>query len=359
MTANTLETDCRFCSQVAKANGQDPIGSAGTYDHWIIAEIPQPWPTTIWKEHPIVAPVMATVQSLREQGISVRPLMIAPERDASHPDKTRLFYYRRPTHHFATFAKQEFILPTAEVVPLVTALLQQPDHLPQFEAYRQPTDHIRELFVCVHGNVDVACSRFGYPIYQHLKKTYAVEWKPDSPYPHLPHSPSPPLKTQNPKLKTSPTPLRVWRCSHFGGHNFAPTLIDLPEGRYWGHLDPDILEALIHRNVPVAQLRPFYRGWAGLGQYEQILERELWMQFGWEWLSYLKAGQTLAIDPDNEDWEADWAEVRIDYASPDGTVQGAYTARVEVSSTVLTQWSSKTPELEAVKQYRVCDLIRV
>ncbi|WP_416669329.1 hypothetical protein [Egbenema bharatensis] len=47
MTANTLELDCRFCSQVAKANGQDPIGSAGTYEHWIIAGIPQPLDDTI------------------------------------------------------------------------------------------------------------------------------------------------------------------------------------------------------------------------------------------------------------------------------------------------------------------------
>jgi len=318
ITIDTLETDCRFCSQISKTNGEDPIGSAGTYDHWIIAEIPQPWTTTIWKEHPILAPVMAMVQSLREQGISVRPLMIAPERDASHPDKTRLFYYRRPTHRFATFDKQEFILPTAEVVPLVTALLQQPGHLPQFDTYRQPTDHIRELFVCVHGNVDVACSRFGYPIYQHLEKTYAVEWKPDSP--HLPHSPSPPLKTQNPKLKTSPTPLRVWRCSHFGGHQFAPTLIDLPEGRYWGHLEPEILDLLVRREGSVTRLRPYYRGWAGLTKFEQIVERDIWMREGWDWLDYHKAGQLLAKDETNED--ADWADVRIDFASSRGQRPG-------------------------------------
>jgi len=38
--------------------------------------------------------------------------------------------------------------------------------------------------VCTHGNVDVACSRFGYPIYEKLRKEYSDE------------------------------NLRVWRCSH-------------------------------------------------------------------------------------------------------------------------------------------------
>jgi hypothetical protein len=333
MTANTLELDCRFCSVISKTNGEDPIGSAGTYDHWIIAEIPQPWPITIWQEHPIVAPVFNLVKTLhREQGMQIRPLMIASDRDYSHPDKTRLLYYHRPATRFAEFDKQEFLLPAAEVLPLITALLQQPDHLSQFDAYRQPTHHIRELFVCVHGNVDVACSRFGYPIYEQVRKTYV------------------PQSNGN---------LRVWRCSHFGGHNFAPTLIDLPEGRYWGHLEPEILEALIYRNVPVSQLRLFYRGWAGLGQYEQILERELWMQFGWEWVHYLKAGQTLAIDPDHEEWDADWAEVRLEYASPDGAVQGAYTARIELSGYVTTQWSSKDKELAQAKQYRISQLTQV
>lgn len=47
MTANTLERDCRFCSVISKTNGEGPIGSAGTYEHWIIAEIFQPWDDTI------------------------------------------------------------------------------------------------------------------------------------------------------------------------------------------------------------------------------------------------------------------------------------------------------------------------
>ena len=34
--------DCRFCSLVSKANGEDPIGTAGTADHWLVVEFAQP-----------------------------------------------------------------------------------------------------------------------------------------------------------------------------------------------------------------------------------------------------------------------------------------------------------------------------
>ncbi|WP_238393161.1 sucrase ferredoxin [Myxacorys almedinensis] len=297
--------------------------------------MPQPWERSPWMDHPILHPIYHDlIKPLHENhGLWIRPLLIAPDWDYSIPGHTRILYYHRPAGLFAQFEKQEFIVPTDQIFPLAAALLQQPDQLPQFEAYRQETSHIRELMVCTHGNVDVACARFGFPIYEQLRNDYAAN---------------------------SEGKLRVWRCSHFGGHVFAPTLVDLPEGRYWGHLEPEMLDLLVHRNGSVADLRSFYRGWCGLKQFEQIAEREIWMQEGWNWLNYLKRGATTAIAPThNEDEEADWAEVRIEYASPDGGIQGAYEARVEVCGTVMTQWRSGIDQpVEETKQYRVSQLIK-
>lgn len=185
--------------------------------------------------------------------------------------------------------------------------------------------------VCTHGNVDVACARFGYPIYKKLRQNYAAESKGQ---------------------------LRVWRCSHFGGHQFAPTLVDLPLGQVWGHLEPEVLELLVQRHGTVTELRRFYRGWSGLNPFEQIVEREIWMQQGWDWLTYNKSGQVLLQDAEDEDWEADWAEVRLDFASCDGSVAGTYEARVEVCGSVMSAWNSGE-DPTAVKQYRVSSLVRV
>jgi hypothetical protein len=148
--------------------------------------------------------------------------------------------------------------------------------------------------------------------------------------------------------------LRVWRTSHIGGHRFAPTLIDFPEGRYWGHLESDALEKLVLRNGPVAELGRFYRGWAGLsGKFEQIAEREIFVREGWEWTRYLKSGRTL-VPHENEDR----VDVRIEYATPGGDT-GAYEATVETSGTVLTLFDSGSLPLQEVKQYRVSRLERV
>lgn len=329
---STSLSNCRFCSVVSKKNDEDPIGSAGYFDHWLIFETPLPWKTNIWLEpDPIPKPVILVLKSIWEDEIKMRTLAIAPDREYSQPGYTRLLYYRRPAAAFARFEKFEYVLPVDAVTPLVVALIKQPEQLPEFEQYQQDTSHIRDLMVCTHGNVDAACARFGYPIYRQLRQKYAV---------------------------ASAGTLRVWQCSHFGGHRFAPTLVDLPEARYWGHLELGVLDALVKRDRPVTELRFHYRGWGGMTKFEQIVEREIWMREGWEWLEYYKSGQILAMDEDKT-----WAEVRINFTAPNGSLKGAYEAKVEVSGQVMTaSWTSSEDDqepIEAVNQYRVSRLVKV
>ncbi|MEH2405952.1 sucrase ferredoxin [Nostoc sp.] len=326
--------NCRFCCVVSKANGEDPIGSAPTYEHCIAIEMQLPWTEKRWQENPVLQSAMTLIQKLIfEHGINIKGQLLAPDSEYSRPDYTRILYYRRPTKLFAKFEKHEFIVPDSEVgsfvMALLETLLQSPTVMPDWEQYRQQSNHIRELMVCTDGNVDVACARFGYPIYRNLRSEYAV---------------------------ASNGQLRVWRCSHFGGHQFAPTVIDLPYGHYWGHLQPEILELLVWRNSSVTGLYPFYRGWAGLSKFEQIAEREIWMQEGWEWLNYHKVGQVIAMDETDEEW----AEVRINFSAEDGSIKGAYEARVEVNGSVMTAWDSGNQlPLEEVKQYHVSHLVKL
>lgn len=332
MTQIDIIKACRLCSEVSKANGEDPIGSAGTYDHFLFVEMPEPWSKNFVYEHPQLGVIHKMAKALRqEQGISARVMAIAPDYDPN-PSQPRVLHYRRPTGHFARFEKQEFLIPQKEIVSLAIALLKQPDQVSQFNAYRQETGAIREMILCTHGSYDLVCGRFGYPIYRKLRNDYVT--------------------------CPSPLPLRVWRCSHIGGHQFAPTLLDLPSGQYWGHLEPEILAWLVHRTGSVAALRRFYRGWAGLGWAEQIAEREIWIKEGWNWLNYLKSGETLAIADPEADYP-DWAEVRIDFNSPDGSISGAYEAHIEAHGQVTTMWNSGDDKwLEPVKQYHVSCLIK-
>ena len=328
-------TDCRFCSLVSKANKEDPIGTAGSCDHWLIMEFPQPWSENLFQEDRKIKPLLALFQLVVKQGVNLRPILIAPDREYSYPGLTRILYYYRPAEMFSQFEKQEFVVPEEEGNALVTAILkqliQQPNDLSKFQQYRQQTNHIRELMVCTHTQVDLACGRFGTPMYRRLRKEYAP--------------------VSNGKL-------RVWKTTHFGGHQFAPTLIDLPQGCLWGHLEPDVLDLLVQRNGSVSGLRQYYRGWTGLSEFEQIAEREIWIQFGWSWLDYLKAGKVLATEEVTQGHNPDWAEVRIDFL--DGDKISAYEARIEVCSEVMSALNSaKEMELKAVKQYCVSHLVKV
>ncbi len=318
--------DCQLCSVVSKSNGEDPIGTAKHCHGWLIIEWPQPWIIKDLMSNPLIGKIFALIQQCQqEQGVNIQPLLIAPDANYSVKNNSRIIYYQRPNNiPFADYKKQEFLLPQEKIVSLIIALLIDSDKLSQFDAYKQSTNDIRDILVCTHGNVDLACSRFGFPIYDRLKKQYTIN-------------------NDN---------LRVWRCSHFGGHRFAPTLIDFPMGQVWGHLDVEILDHLINRQGNVEQLRPFYRGWTGLSQFGQIVERDLWMKWGWPWLDYKKSEHIIQQYPNNNIDDLKWIELSLEAISPDNKIKYSYQAKVEVSGEIETLTSSgKKPSL--VKQYAV------
>ena len=82
------------------------------------------------------------------------------------------------------------------------------------------------------------------------------------------------------------------------------------------------------------------------------------MQQGWNWLQYCKSGQVLAGDTTNGSQAADWVDVRLDFADPDGGVTGTYEARVEVCGSVMSAQNSGDA-LIPVQQYCVSRLVRV
>ncbi len=150
---------------------------------------------------------------------------------------------------FARYDKQEYIVDSSQLICLVKTILLEPPELDRFDNNRQNnTTDIREILVCTHTQWDTASDRYGTPLYEKLRKHYAAE---------------------------SEGKLRIWQTSHFGGHKFAPILIDFPAGRFWGHLKPEVLDILIHEQGDLSQLRPYYRGWSEMEQFVQIAEREI------------------------------------------------------------------------------------
>jgi hypothetical protein len=318
MTVEGLQR--RLCSVVSRENGDDPIGSATSYDTYLAIEIPPPWKGDIAQSVYYPSGLWDALVRAFEAGAIDRTTGIMPDPDYSVEGHTRVLMLRRPEGPFSRFYKSEYLLPNDDLVGFVQALTAGESE--RFEAYLQPTRDVRDVLVCTHGANDACCGKFGYPVYERLRG-----------------------------IAGDSRDLRVWRTSHIGGHRFAATLMDLPEGRCWGHLDAESAERVLRRDVPAVELASKYRGWAGLGsQLEQVAERAILSSEGWGWTGYPKSSRLLDAG------ESERSELRIEYYGPDGSVLGAYEATVGAAGSVMTLLKSGAEPLQEATQYRVARL---
>ncbi len=324
-SGNEAPQNRRLACVVSEDNGEDLAGTGTPFVGYLLVEVAPPWKYDVGESRRFPEGLWEVVKGVWGAGVIAKFTALMPDQEYSREGHTRAILLRKPSDpFFAFYEKEEYLVPEDELIPLVGSLAE-PEELSRFARYEEDaTDDVRDILVCTHGSHDVCCGKFGHPVYDELRQGYAAG---------------------------SEGQLRVWRTSHMGGHRFAPNLIDLPEGRYWGRLGPENLENLVSRNGPVSDLRPFHRGWAGLGKFEQLAEGEVFAREGWEWAGYPKAGEVL------EEYE-DCAEVRIEYREPGGA-SGAYEATVEAGDSVETLLNSGTGALEEVRQYVVSRLEKV
>ena len=133
--------------------------------------------------------------------------------------------------------------------------------------------------------------------------------------------------------------VRVRRCSHTGGHRFAPTGFTLPDGRAWGFLDMEILGAVVRRSG-TPPLRGHYRGNTALDMWAQVAERELFELFGWAWLDHRVTSARTEVAPGGRS-----AAVELAWDGPTGP--GRATATVEVVRDVPVLVCGEPPEAAA------------
>lgn len=319
-----------YCNVLAIQKGFDPAGHASDFEDLVVLEIPLPWKNSMYSQagtlpQEIIDLFKVWLQHYHEgKGYPHRLLMVAPDAAYSHPGRRRVMFYTRQAGAFVWFEKIEYLIPDSKMGALTWALYEDREHLPHFDAYRVPEGNsIRDVMICTHGTVDAACAKFGYPLYKHMRKTYASD------------------------------KLRIWRVSHFGGHIFAPTLLDMPHGHFWAYVEDAQAARIVRQDSDVRELRGHYRGWAGLeGGFLQAAEREIWQCEGWDWFTYSKCGQVITQDTDTENPK--WCEIQIDYSS--AIQQGTYRARVEIHKHVslFATTGNKTEHL--FPQYIITDL---
>ena len=261
MATSTVEAPkVQFCSVVSAESGESPFGSAWHTRRYILTELPLPWKYDVLDSPGVPAGMRDAVRELWAEGVYPAMIGFAPDEKWSVAGMTRVLDYRVPAAPFAAYECREYLIPTAEMGRLITPFLRDEhgDSLEKFRVASAPGQ--RDFLVCTHGAIDACCAKFGYPIYKMLR-----------------------MMADNPDHG-----IRVWRCTHFGGHRFAPTMLEMPSGRYWGHLEARDLGPIVRRELPRELIRKRYRGWAALPYgAAQEAECELFAQAGWDWTEAL------------------------------------------------------------------------
>jgi hypothetical protein len=110
----------------------------------------------------------------------------------------------------------------------------------ELDSAGSPVDHPLFL-VCTHGKHDRCCAKYGRPLYDAVREQVEDEW--------------------------------VWQSTHVGGDRFAGNLVVLPEGCYYGRVEPSEAWPMIEAALDGRVHLPLYRGRSCHGFAAQAAER--------------------------------------------------------------------------------------
>jgi hypothetical protein len=185
------------CSRASLDAGEELAGTASTVRAFLLVEVPGAWGTDALAATMLPLEVRRWLHRV-EREHRVRPLMIR------HHGRPR--HDRAPVHVFAAYAgRDRRWLEHAELDDhtdlLDLDLREVRDGLSAgLPAYDGP------LFgVCTHGRHDACCAERGRPVWEAMRRV-----EPD----------------------------RAWQVSHIGGDRYAANVLVLPDGLYYGRVQP-------------------------------------------------------------------------------------------------------------------------
>lgn len=217
-----------FCSDSARARGDDNMATATRIDVWILVELPCTWGRSPLTDASLPAPVQATL---------TRAIAEIP--------RTRVVFIRRRleerTGCRVYIARSA---PTTWTIAMDLPSLDDVAGLPLHAlAHGRPrTDEptpMPVVLVCTHGQRDSCCGRRGFPLYDALRTCESLD---------------------------------VWQCSHIGGDRFAANAVVLPWGLYYGPVEPRDAGALADSVLRNEILIDAYRGRSSMGRMSQAAE---------------------------------------------------------------------------------------
>lgn len=262
-----------YCSILTQKLNVDGAGTAPpNIKYFLFLETPKPWPQNekSLPEYPKYA------YDLANGNLKIH--LLSPGSFSKEGFK-KILFFERSDDNVAHYDRKEYQIPISQVKDLITALFARdtPDLLKIFNQFDLTDKNIQDFFICGHFAKDYCCGTFGDALFQFTQKFLQEN---QMAYPNV----------------------RLWQSSHLKGHKFAPTTVSFPEGRFWSHLNQDILINKIlpiQNQTDVADLRLHIRGLAGTNNFGQVAERELFLKYGPSWLNK-KRSISITSNPYNK-----------------------------------------------------------
>lgn len=269
---------------------------------WLLVEYPHGWPILGFPELPIEAPVREKVTA------------------AAVAAGARIVLIRRPLRHYAvqSRARRWAVLhyESSGVYRQVwgewrteSDLLAIPDALSAPGERGLPP----VLMVCTHGRHDVCCAVRGRPVAFALSERW---------------------------------PELTWECSHIGGDRFAGNLVVVPDGVYYGGLDPEVAPTVVRQHLANRIHADHLRGYTDLDIPQQAAVIAALRRFG-------PAGRH------------DWTVLRTEYGVGAATVWLAggvglpdrVEVRLRAERTVPHRLTCRADRDSSVLEYRIVELL--
>lgn len=198
------------CSASSLEAGDSLIGSAPHRRLWLLLEVDAPWGPQALADSDLPPAVREHIEAFL----------------AARPDAGILFIRQQP----ACAGLRFFVADGDARSPALYALtLERYEDLLSLDFFSLAQGERAELrddeplyLICTHGKRDQCCALAGMPMYAALRERVGE---------------------------------RAWRCSHIGGHRFAPTMVFLPEGLCYGRMPLEALDDVLDRHNS-GQLEP-------------------------------------------------------------------------------------------------------
>jgi len=263
-----------FCADTSRADAEPLAATASRVETWLLIEYRGLWARDAVDGSTLSAEVKDHLRLQR----------------AAFPH-TRILFIRRPERRRED-GLLSFVARTTESAHDLRCLeLERYDDLLDVELATPGVRVEHPLFlVCTHGKHDRCCSKFGRPVYDAVREQVDESW--------------------------------VWQSSHVGGDRFAGNVVSLPDGVYYGRVEPgdswQVLEAALRREIHL----PHYRGRSCHSFPAQAAERAVRERTG---LAGVDDTSVLSLEPVEVGWEAIVRAAGVDYAVEVRREEGAPT----------------------------------